>query len=198
MNQKKMLKLFSCMAVLIFLCLSGSPTYATEEESAPEIISVGMNLPQITLDAPASKKDKEYLSLKTGEPFSLSQIPAKLIVLEIFSVYCPHCRMQAPKLNKVYKLIQLDMELSPDIKMIGIAALDDQNKTDKWKTTLHVPFPLFADLNADIWGKFGKPGVPYTLLISNSGKVLSTNSGVTEDTDDFFRHLKNVFRAVEK
>jgi peroxiredoxin len=189
---------FSCMTVLIFLGLSCPPTYATEEESAPEIISVGMNLPQITLDAPATKKHREYLSLKTSEPFSLSQVPAKLIVLEIFSVYCPHCRKQAPKLNKVYNLIQHDMELSPDIKMIGIAAAGDVNKTDKWKTTLHVPFPLFADLNSVVWEKLGKPGVPYTLLVSRSGKVLSTHSGVTEDTDEFFRHLKKVFRAVEK
>ncbi|MBW1851223.1 MAG: TlpA family protein disulfide reductase, partial [Deltaproteobacteria bacterium] len=128
------------------------------------------------------------------KPFSLAQVPAKLIVLEIFSVYCPHCRNQAPKLNKIYKLIQKDMELSPDIKMIGIAAASDQNKTDKWKTTLRVPFPLFADSEADVWKKLGKPGVPYTLLVSSSGKVLSTHSGVTEDTDEFFRHIKNILK----
>jgi len=194
MNQKKMMRCFSCLACLIFIGLCDYPTHAAEEESKPEVVSAGMKLPQITLDAPGSEKDMEYLSLKDPKPFSLPQVPAKLIVLEIFSVYCPHCRNQAPKLNKIYRLIQKDMELSPNIKMIGIAAGADQNKTDKWKATFRIPFPLFADSKTDIWKKLGKPGVPYTLLVSSRGKVLSTHSGVTENTDKFFRHIKDVLK----
>ena len=193
MKQKKTMKLFSCLACIIFIGLSSIPTYVTGEESQPEIISTGMEVPKITLDAPSSEQDREYLSLKSSEPFSLSQVPARLIILEIFSVYCPHCRNQAPILNKVYKLIEQDKKLSRDIKVIGIAAASDQEKTDKWRTTLGVPFTLFADPNADIWNKFGKPGVPYTLLVNSNGKVLSTHSGETEDAEEFFRHIKDVF-----
>ena len=194
MNQKKTGKLSFFVTLLISLSLSYCPIHATEEKSTPNIISTGMQLPEITLDAPVSEKDRNYLSLKDAATFSLSQISAKLIVLEIFSFYCPHCRMQAPKLNKIYKLIQQDIELSSDIKMLGIIAAGDQGKADKWKTTLRVPFPLLPDLETEIWKKLGKPGVPYTLLVNSNGKVLLTHSGVTEDADEFFRHMINALK----
>ncbi len=186
MNQNNIKTCSSFMAVLIILGLSCFQTDATEEEPKLETISVGMNLPQITLDAPGSENDREYLSLKDLKPFSLHQVTAKIIVLEIFSVYCPHCRMQSPKLNKVFKLIKHNTGLSPDIKMIGIATVSDQSKTNKWKTKHHVPFPLFTDSKGDIWEKLGNPKIPLTLLITPNGKVLSTHPGVTANIEELF------------
>ena len=177
----------------IFWGLSCSLAYGTDEKTASETITAGMKLPQITLDAPASEKDVKYLALKDSKPFSLSQIPARLIVLEILSVYCKHCPKQAPKLNRIYKLIQQDADLSHDIKMIGIA-VGDQRKVAKWKAKLHVPFPLFVDAKGAKWERLGKPGVPLTLLVTNNGKILSTHPGVTKDIDEFFRHIKKVFK----
>ncbi len=193
MNQKKMVKRFFCFSGFLFLGLSYCQTYAAEEKTTAKGISAGMNLPQITLNAPKSEKDREYLALKDSKPFSLQQVSAKLIVLEIFSVYCPHCRMQAPKLNKIYKLIQQDKGLSQGIKIMGIAAAGDQTKTDKWKATLRVSFPLFADSEAAIWERLGKPGVPLTLLITNSGKIVSMHPGVTEDVEEFFRDIQKMY-----
>ncbi len=195
MCKEKLGRRFFCSAaVCVFLAFLGHPIFGSEGSKASQIISIGMDLPQFTLDAPGSEKERQYLILKNPKSFSLSEIPAKLMVVEIFSVYCPHCRLQAPKLNSVYNLINQDPELTHDIKMIGIAAGADQSKTDKWKATLRIPFPLFADPVADVWEKFGKPGIPYTLVVTNSGKVLSIHSGVTEDVEEFFRHIKKLYK----
>jgi peroxiredoxin len=157
---------------------------------------VGKDLPKFTLNAPGSEKERQYLSLTNSKTFSLSEIPTKLIVLEIFSVYCPHCKIQADKLNKLYDLILQNSGLSQDIKMIGIATGADQTRTDKWKKNLKVPFPLFSDPETEIWKKFGQPGVPYTLLVTNSGKVLSIHSGTTKDVENLFRHIKKCHKEL--
>jgi len=156
-------------------------------------IAAGMDLPQFTLDAPVSEVDQKYLGLSEREPFSLSQISARIFVIEIFSMYCPHCRKQGPILNKIYKFIQEDKVLKNGVKMLGIMAAGDQSKVDKWKTTLHVPFPIFPDLQTTIWQKFGKPGVPCTLIVNISGKVLEVHYGASEDTEAFFRQIKKLY-----
>jgi len=176
--------------VCLFLGLSGYPANGSEEKVSTGSISVGMDLPQFKLDAPSSEKDKLYLGLKNSKDFSLSEIPAKLIVFEIFSVYCPHCKKNAGKLNKLYNLIQQDSELSQGIKMIGLSTGAPHDKTVKWKETLKVPFPLFSDPYTKIHKKFGQPPVPVTFVATNSGKVLYTHGGVIENEEDLFRFLK--------
>ena len=118
----------TCLILLVFIILriTGGPAYGTEEEGDDRGVSVGMILPKIELPPPGSEKDQQYLGLKDLEAFSFSAISSKLIVLEIFSVYCPHCRMQAPKLNKLYNLIHHEPELSSRIKIIGIATARKQ------------------------------------------------------------------------
>jgi peroxiredoxin len=190
MSGHSLIRCFCCLMVCIFLCLSGYPADGSEEKGATGTISVGKDLPQFKLKAPRSDKDKQYLGLKNSKDFSLSEIPAKLIVFEIFSVYCPHCKKNAGQLNKLYNLIQQDPELSQATKMIAMSTGTREDKTDKWKETLEVPFPLFSDPYSKVFKEFGSPPVPVTFVATNSGKVLYTHGGVIENEEDLFRFLK--------
>ena len=164
--------------------------HAAEKKQGDKAFSAGKTLPQFKLSAPASPEEQQYLGLKKREPFVLSQISSKLFIFEIFSFFCPHCRKQAPILNRVYKFIQEDPDLVNDIKMIGIAAKNNRDQVDTWKMYFHVPFPLFPYPKGDIWQKIGKPDTPCTLVLTASGEVLSTHLGATEDIEGFFREIR--------
>lgn len=193
MGKKTLVICFLAFLVSIYMSLSSTLAFGNKQENSVKTISIGMNLPQVALDLQGSSDKKKYLGLEDFESFSFSQISAKIIVLEIFSFYCPHCRNQAPVLNKIYNFIQQDPALTKGIKMIGVAAGTDQSKVDVWKTTLHVPFPLFPDPETTIWQKFGKPGVPCTLIATKSGKVLAVHYGASEDPEKLFRQIKNFY-----
>jgi len=193
MNNKKLTVCFFALMVIICWGLNSVSALGDEKADKVETVAVGMTLPQFQLNVPGSSSEQNYLGLKDLEPFSWSQISAEIIVLEIFGIYCPHCRKQGPVLNKIYKFIQEDPALKDGIKMIGVAAGGEQKKVDRWKTTLHVPFPLYPDPETTIWQKLGKPGVPCTLIVTNSGKIIAIHYGVTEDTDDFFRQIKKIY-----
>ena len=193
MNNKKLTVCFFALALIICWGLNSVSARGDEKADKVEIIAVGMTLPQFQLNAPGSENEQTYLGLKDRVPFSWSQISAKIIILEIFSIYCPHCRKQGPVLNKIYKFIQEDPALKDGIKMIGVAAGGDQKKVDRWKTTLHVPFPLYPDPETTIWQKLGKPGVPCTLIVANSGKIMAVHYGATENTEDFFLQIKKIY-----
>jgi peroxiredoxin len=190
MSGHRLISCFFCLMVCLFLGLSAYPASGSEVKGSTGSISVGMDLPQFKLDAPDSDKDKQYLGLKNSKDFSLSEIPAKLIIFEIFSVYCPHCKKNAGQLNKLYNLIQQDPELSQGVKMIAMSTGTRYDKTEKWKETLKVPFPLFSDPYTKIFKQFGQPPVPVTFVATGSGKVLYTHGGVIENEEDLYRFLK--------
>jgi hypothetical protein len=190
MIQKKLLRSALYLMVCVVLVLSWCPVCGAADKKGEEAFSPGKTLPQFTLDAPVSAKQRKYLGLKEGQSFSLTQIPAKIVVLEIFQVTCSHCRKQAPILNRVYKLIQQDSDMRNDIKMIGIAAKATEDLVGLWRRQLKVKFPLFPDPELDIWKKIGKPGTPCTMVLSHSDKVLSSHLGEMDDSLEFFKEIK--------
>lgn len=186
MRQNRLFIHFLLVVVCILIVLSSYPynTYGVTN------ITSQMSLPQFKLDVSEPAEVKQYLGLKNLKSFAISQIPAKLILIEIFSLYCPICHKQAPIANKLYKFIQQDPRLSKDIKMIGIGAGNNQKEVEVFKTKFRIPFPLFCDPNFDIHKKIGEPRTPFTILVTNKGKVLLTHSGVVEDVDQFLSLIR--------
>ncbi|UCE33109.1 MAG: hypothetical protein JSV55_08865, partial [Deltaproteobacteria bacterium] len=80
--------------------------------------------------------------------------------------------------------------LSSDIKLIGIAAGNNQKHIDVYRTKFRVQFPLFPDEKKDIYTALGKTGTPFMILVNNSGKVLMTHRHAIEDLDEFLRQIK--------
>ncbi len=184
--------------ILLFLCTAGCTDESKEpniDYSTPSVMADGKELPKFKLIIRSSTQERQYLGLKEDlEIFSISEVPAKLILLELFSVNCPNCKMQAPKLNDVYKLVQYNNDISHGIKFIGIGVGCDYTVLEKWKASMHIPFPLFPDENYIVWQQLGKPGIPCTLLIDGKGKVLASHFGVTEDEEDLFRQIKEIYK----
>lgn len=172
---------------LVFCILSGLSCY---KAYGAEPISCGLNLPEFTMDALDPTQARQYLRLENPKRFSISQIPAKLVLIELFSLYCTVCQRHAPTANKLYRCIQRDSVLCEDIKMIGIGTGNNQREVSFYKTKFRVRFPLFTDPNFDIHKKFGEPRTPFTILATNSGKVLMTHFGIVQDLDAFLRQIR--------
>jgi len=69
--------------VICFLFgLTSFPAYAKPSKDA---IKVGMTMPAITLPKPLSSADQKYLGLEKSAPFTISQLSAKLVLIEVFS-----------------------------------------------------------------------------------------------------------------
>lgn len=69
-------------AFVIYCCLLLSPALAAEQPPA-----VGSALPPIKLAVPDDSQVKNYLGLSGGKQFTVPQIEAQAVIIQIFNMY---------------------------------------------------------------------------------------------------------------
>jgi peroxiredoxin len=184
-----MKKRFLTSLQLLTCLLCALPCYTAYGSQDPSFLA-GSQLSQFTLPAPDSQQTVSYLGLKTMGPYTISQIDAKLVLIEILSALCPHCHANAPVVNRLYQVIQKDAALARDVKIIGICTGNDQTQIDAFKKSFKVRFPLFPDEDSTIALAVGVMGTPTMLLVTPSGKVLTSYSGVVQDFDGLLKDVR--------
>jgi thiol-disulfide isomerase/thioredoxin len=167
----------------IFLQASGAFCADTgEEESAVKF----------TLPPPDSAQTQTYLGLDAMKPFKVSDVKAKIVVIELMSARCPHCQASAPIMNNIYKTIQADPGLA-DVKVIAIAIADDKAGVETFKKQFKTPFPILLDENREIASSIRVRGTPLTMVVATEdARVLFTHAGAIPDADSFVKQVKFV------
>jgi len=172
---KRKLMPFALVAVF-FLTVSSSIHAADKTPQKGEL------LPVISLPIPKSPAEKSYLGLSGEGSFKIPQIKAKVVIIEIFSMYCPYCQKDAPGVNELYHLIENDPDLKKKAKLIGIGAGNTSFEVGVYKKTYAVPFPLFPDQDFTIHKACGEVRTPYFIVvkINEDGSHLIAHSQLGE------------------
>jgi peroxiredoxin len=146
-------------------------------------------MPEITLPVPKQANEKVYLGITDTEHFNISQIKAPLVIIEIFSMYCPFCQKEAPLVNELYELIQSKPALKDKIKIIGIGAGNTQFEVDFFKSEYSIPFPLLPDESFYAHKAVGEVRTPYFFVVhimpDGSNKVIYSKAGSIQDPENF-------------
>jgi thiol-disulfide isomerase/thioredoxin len=186
-----MKKILVCwlLVIMLLLAVAGSLTAA----SSPPV--VGGTLPDIKLPIPKDSAGKNYLDLGFFGfgTFKIPEIKAKLVIIEIFSMYCPYCQGEAPNVNQLYAKIDDNPSLKGKIKIIGIGAGNTSYEVGTFKKKYNVPFPLFADGDYVIHKMVGEVRTPYFIGVklnpNGSHQVIYSKLGALGGVDDFLSTL---------
>ena len=172
----KRLLIGSVLAVVFSLSI-GLPIFAADKPPQK-----GEKLPVINLPIPKNPGEKSYLGLSGEGVFKIPQIKAKAVIIEIFSMYCPYCQKDAPRVNELYTLIENDPDLKKKIKLIGIGAGNTPFEVGVFKKNYTVPFPLFPDQDFTIHKACGEVRTPYFIVvrINEDGSHLIVHSQLGE------------------
>jgi len=125
----------------------------------------GEALPVISLPIPKNSDERNYLGLSGSGLFKIPQVKTKVVIVEIFSMYCPYCQKDAPGVNELYRLIENNPDIKNKIKLIGIGAGNSFYEVEVYKKTYAVPFPLFPDKDFTIHKACGEVRTPYFMVI---------------------------------
>lgn len=102
-------------------------------------------LSMLEFPAPNNPDAQKYLGISKTGNFKLSDVPAELLIVEVFSMYCPYCQADAPNVNELYKVIQGDPGLQGKIRIIGIGTGNTPFEVEVFRKKYNVQFPLFSD-----------------------------------------------------
>jgi peroxiredoxin len=122
---------------------------------------VGEPLPALRLPVPRNSSERTYLGISEKGYFRISQIQTKVVIIEIFSMYCPFCQREAPEVNRLYKEIEENPNLKGKIKLMGIGAGNSSFEVDIFRKKYDIPFPLFPDSDFSFHKTFGEVRTPY-------------------------------------
>lgn len=150
-------------------------------------------MPNVTLPVPQDAGEASYLGVEGKKSFKIPEIKADMVIVEIFSMYCPYCQKEAPILNKLYEDIAKDEAVRNKVKLIGIGAGNTPFEVKTFKEKYQVPFPLFADADFSLHQVFGDVRTPYFMVIKTnrdgSHKVIYSEAGSIGDPQDFLKLL---------
>jgi peroxiredoxin len=186
-------KILMNMLVLIICSL----LWIVPAQAATSPPKVGEILPGFGLTVPGESADRSYLGLSRGGSFKIPQISAQVVILEVFSMYCPFCQKEAPNINRLYQLIEENPNLKGKIKLIGIGAGNSSYEVNVFKARYSIPFPLFPDSDYSIHGLLGSVRTPYFIAVKISGdgthRVIYSKLGAFESAESF---LKLIIRSA--
>lgn len=147
----------------------------------------GDRLPDFDLDVPQDPEARQYLGLADQGKFKIPQIKAEIVIIEIFSMYCPHCQREAPTLNDFYHRIEGSKTLRGRVKLIGIGVGNSAFEIDFFRKQYKIPFPLFADGEFTIHKLIGEVRTPYFFGIAiqpdGSHRVYYSKLGGSKSAD---------------
>ena len=153
----------------------------------------GGGLPEIILPAPQDADHREYLGLDGNDSFQIRQIKAQIVIIEIFSMYCPHCQREAPNINEFYNKIENDPALRGNVKIIGIGVGNSKFEVSFFQKKYAIPFPLFSDADFKIHKKIGEVRTPYFIgvKLADNGEdtIFYSRLGGPKDSRQFLENL---------
>lgn len=179
-----MKKVFILSGLFVYLLLS---SYLVVAATKPP--GVGGVLPEINLFVPKEPAYQEYLGLVSKSKFTIPQIKAKIVLIEIFSMYCPHCQSNAPIVNELYRKIANSKNLKDKLKLIGIGTGNSSFEVEVFRKKYNIEFPLFPDADFSIHKILGEVRTPYFIGVKIKGdgthSIFYSKLGGIENPDEF-------------
>ncbi len=190
-----MKRIFIAMLILVFYIL----LLSLDDGHAVQPPPVGGQLPDFELSIPAGDNDKAYLGL-AGDMlyfgkgvFKVPQMGAQVVILEVFSMYCPHCQDDAPNVNALFRLIANNPATKGKVRIIGVGAGNNLYEVSLFKKRYQIPFPLFPDADFSIHKKLGEVRTPYFIVIrilpGGSHRIVYSRLASFGDPDKFLASI---------
>lgn len=187
---------FSLLLFLLFLCSSSVLSWAVENPKKGDLF------PDIEFAKPSKSEDKEYLGLKGWGDFGIADIRAEVVIIELFSMYCPHCQAEASLTIDIYDMIEKDKRLKGKFKIIGIGINNSDFEVDFFRKKYKIPFPLISDGANRLSESFGKILTPHYVVVKigvdKGAKIIYSETGRLDDPKEFLDKIYKLKLSEER
>jgi len=177
--------MLSFASVLMFLAvfLISQAAWALEDRT----------FPQVPIQAPEEDVYQDYLGVKGKDSFMITDVKSDLVLVQLFSMYCPICQREAGDVNELYRMIH-EEGLDDSIKILALAPGNSAFEVSVFREQYDVPFPMFPDADFEWHKRLGEVGTPTFYAVSTrDGRVLGTHTGpFREGVEAYLKSVKEL------
>lgn len=102
-----------------------------------------------------------------GQPYRLSELKGKVVVLNFWASWCKPCEQEAADLETAWQFYQP----RGDVVFLGIDWTDTESKAQAYLQRFNITYPNGPDLGTRISQSFRTTGVPETYIVDKNGKL---------------------------
>ncbi len=123
----------------------------------------------------------------TGQKIDLADYKGKVVLLNFWASWCPHCRRMIPELVGLH-----DQYYSKGLRIVGIAVSDHKQAVEAFYQHGNISYPI-AMGDAYTRGLYGGvSGLPTTVLIGRDGRIYSRFEGEPRDIGTLEERIKRL------
>lgn len=155
------------LTLTLALVLAAGPALAggASESPSADPLAPGAVFPNLSLTGTLTEEQATALGLAgTNTPVALDALKAEVLIVEVFSMYCPFCQQEALTVNALQDLVNR-LGLAERIKLIGLGVGNSEAEVSIFQKKYHIPFPLFVDPEFTAHKAIGEVGTPYFYVL---------------------------------
>ncbi|MBW1888315.1 MAG: hypothetical protein JRI52_08205 [Deltaproteobacteria bacterium] len=157
------------------------------------VIEPGDRFPTMRFDLTLHKMSSRYFGIKKAKEIDISEINARVLIVEVLSVYCVSCMSQTAYDRELFSMILTNEKTAGKVKMIGIAAGNNLREVNSFIEEFSVPYPVFPDYKFSRYDMVGQVRTPFKIfLLKDRGRtfeVVKTEAGANENVEETFRTI---------
>lgn len=110
------------------------------------------------------------------DPLAKPEYKGKVVYLDFWASWCGPCKESFPWLNQIQKKYK-----DKNFVVIGINLDREKIKADEFLKLYPAQFPLVFNPEGDLAKKYGVQGMPYSVILDRTGKVIHSHIGFHAD-----------------
>jgi thiol-disulfide isomerase/thioredoxin len=112
------------------------------------------------------------LSTPEGSTLTLGEFRGKVVFLNFWATWCPPCRVEMPSMERLHKEFK-----DQGLAMLAVDVQESPNEVARFMKQFRLSFPALLDLEGEVTLRYRVSGLPTTLLIDRSGRVVGAAVG---------------------
>lgn len=102
---------------------------------------------------------------------SLTNLRGRYVVLNFWASTCTACESEMPHIEQAYR------DLGSKVAFVGIDVADNSGAAASFAKQVGVAYPLVSDDSGSVAGAYQISGLPFTIILGPSGKLLIRHPG---------------------
>lgn len=124
-----------------------------------------------------------------GGRVSLESLAGRVVLVNFWATWCEPCEQEMPAMERLYRSLPRDR-----FEMLAISIDDEPAKVAAFVDRYSLTFPILLDPGKQVAERYQTMGVPESLLVDGSGRVVERYVGPREwDAPEYVERIEALF-----